>query len=59
MKKFTQKSKNRWRNRRGKKRVIYAIVLARKKNKKNLKVARAAPIPEWTVIDAVGNSPNL
>jgi hypothetical protein len=54
-KKFTEKIKNRWRNRGRKNSVIYAIARKRKKNKKFLKVAGGGPIPDGTVVDAVGN----
>ncbi|WP_259463180.1 hypothetical protein [Serratia marcescens] len=54
MKKFTEKNKKRWRNRRGKNRVISAIAGGAKNFKKLLKVVRGGPIPEGTVVDAVG-----
>ncbi|WP_262215234.1 histidine kinase [Serratia ficaria] len=53
-KKFTEKIKSRWRNRGGKNRAIYAIAESAKKNEKFLKVAGGGPIPEGTVVDAVG-----
>jgi hypothetical protein len=55
-KKFTEKIKKRWRNRRGKNSVIYPIAEYAKKNKKFLKVARGEPIPDGTVVDAVGKA---
>jgi hypothetical protein len=55
-KKFTEKFKNRWRNRRRKNHVISAIAAKRKKNKKFLKVAGGGPIPDGTVVDAVGKA---
>ncbi|EFE95177.1 hypothetical protein [Serratia odorifera] len=36
-----------------------ALATSRKINKKLLKVAGAEPIPEGTVVDAVGKCPNL
>jgi hypothetical protein len=53
-KKFTEKIKRRWRNRGGKNRVIYPIAEGAKKNKNFLKVTGGGPIPEGTVVDAVG-----
>ncbi|HIE0910457.1 TPA: hypothetical protein ACXJOV_001446 [Serratia marcescens] len=54
VKKFTEKTKKRWRNRGGKNRVISAIAASAKNFKKLLKVVRGGPIPEGTVVDAVG-----
>ncbi|MEL5613498.1 hypothetical protein [Serratia marcescens] len=57
VKKFTEKNKKtkkRWRNRGGKNRVISAIAAGAKNFKKLLKVVRGGPIPEGTVVDAVG-----
>ncbi|WP_431221979.1 hypothetical protein ACQ86O_16285 [Serratia sp. L9] len=54
LKKFTDKLKKRWRSRRGKSSVIRAIGAKRKKQKKFLKVTEGTPIPEETVIEAVG-----
>jgi hypothetical protein len=55
-KKFTEKIKKRWRNRRRKNSVISAIASKRKKNKKFLKVTGGGPIPDGTVVDAVGKA---
>jgi hypothetical protein len=52
--KVYRKNKKRWRNRGGKNRVISAIAPGAKNFKKLLKVVRGGPIPEGTVVDAVG-----